>query len=309
MKLVGEDELKLFLGRTTALHEDLAVCLHLLVPLSDEQFGIAFKAGAFAIEHGQSVLMLIKAGCFTSAFALLRPQYETLVRGLCLFHVASDSWISKLSVPLTDESARKANGLVRVDEMVKQLERGDQSPQHIVEQLRDFEMVLFSSLSSYTHGGLHPLSRLASGYTTQLGYDALRNSNAVISFAAQLLVVADGASRMPVLQALLEIHADCFNIIGTSSIKQPYLWPLLVSKTPSRVTALPFAMFNGRCLPGHHKARSWSACGSIIQRYVAPKESWGSQALLAGGKVLATRNFEKTLQRPTRPSQLFASSS
>lgn len=50
----------------------------------------------------------------------------------------------------------------------------------------------WKALNSYTHGGLHPLSRILTGYPPQLIYDVVRNSNAVVALTAQLLSILTG---------------------------------------------------------------------------------------------------------------------
>ena len=218
-KLVDEDELHALLERTAAFHEDLVVLVQTLAPIPDDRSRIAFQAASLAVEHSLSILMLIQAGNFASSIALMRPQFESVLRAVWLLHVAPAGWVGKLSTPLTQESARKANKLPRIGEMLTQLEADEDVEPRIVEQLRGFETTLLGPLSSFTHGGAHALARLASGYTAQLLYDAMLNSNAVTSFAAQLLVISDGRGRMPILKALHDAHAGCFNIINTSSVR------------------------------------------------------------------------------------------
>lgn len=215
--LVGECELHALLESTAAFHEDLVVLVQTLAPLPDDRSRVAFRAASLALEHSLSIFNLFHAGNFASSLALMRPQFESLLRAVWLLHVAPASWVVKLSKPLTQESARKANKLPRIGEMLTQLEADEDVESHIVEQLRGFETTLLGSLSSFTHGGVHPLARLASGYTAKLVYDAMLNSNAITSFTAQLLFISDGRGRMPILKALHDAHAGCFNIVNTSS--------------------------------------------------------------------------------------------
>ena len=74
---------------------------------------------------------------------------------------------------------------------------------------------MWKALNSYTHGGLHPLARLDTGYPLRLSYDNLRNSNAMVSLASQLaaIVTGDQKNMIPV-RALHTEFADCLPIIN-----------------------------------------------------------------------------------------------
>lgn len=215
MKLKTVDELNAFLDRTTLFQQDVAEHLSTLEPIPVERHLIAYQAGALSIEHGLSILMLIQAGFHTSAMALMRPQFESLLRGVWLLYAASEGWVEKLSQPLTHETANSANKAPMVADMLTELEGENPAPRHIVSQLREFQRETGKALNSFTHGGLHPLSRSAHGYPAQLIYDVMRNANAVTALTGQLVVVltADPSNMVP-LRQLHVTYADCLHIIG-----------------------------------------------------------------------------------------------
>lgn len=70
-------------------------------------------------------------------------------------------------------------------------------------------------MNSYAHGGIHPLSRVLTGYPAQLTYDVIRNSNAVTALATQLASILTGDPRNmePVRQFHVE-YADCLPPLG-----------------------------------------------------------------------------------------------
>ena len=158
-----------------------------------------------------SALVLFEQGLFSSAIALTRPQFESLVRGIWLLHAASENWVTKLSEPLTMESAKRANEGEGLAEMLKQLEANPDAPAGIVAQLREYKEVTWKAMNSYAHGGLHPLSRTMSGYPAQLIYDVIRNANAVVALTAQLLAILSGnpENMAPVRQ----MHTDFMDIL------------------------------------------------------------------------------------------------
>ncbi|WP_409364299.1 DUF6988 family protein [Burkholderia sp. Bp9031] len=44
-------------------------------------------------------MMLITSGLHASGFSLLRPQYESLVRGIWLLYAAFENCVARLSAP------------------------------------------------------------------------------------------------------------------------------------------------------------------------------------------------------------------
>ena len=98
--------------------------------------------------------------------------------------------------------------------MIEHLKKNNEAPQHIVEQLQGYKDVTWKALNSYTHGGMHPLTRSIDGYPLILMYNSLRNSNAVAALNAQLLAITTGDLRnMQPIRVLHEQFQDCFPII------------------------------------------------------------------------------------------------
>lgn len=212
---VSEERLITLLGRTAQFHEAVHAHIGDLVPAEGTRYLTAFQAALLSLEHASGAYVLIGQGLFPSAYVLLRPQYECLVRGIWLLYAASDAWVEKLSEPLTLENAKRANEGPMLAEMLKQLESNPSSPAPIVEQLKQYRDVTWRALNSYSHGGLHPLSRTLTGYPAQLTYDAVRNSNAVLALTTQLASILSGdrITMAPVRRFHIEF-ADCLPILS-----------------------------------------------------------------------------------------------
>lgn len=206
-----EEKLLQLIERTATFHERVQQHVQTLTPFPDVRFITAFQSGLLSLEHAVSALVLFEQGLFSSAIALTRPQFESLVRGIWLLHAASENWVTKLSEPLTMESAKRANEGEGLAEMLKQLEANPDAPAGIVAQLREYKEVTWKAMNSYAHGGLHPLSRTMSGYPAQLIYDVIRNANAVVALTAQLLAILSGnpENMAPVRQ----MHTDFMDIL------------------------------------------------------------------------------------------------
>lgn len=211
-----EEKLKLLIARSEKFQAAVHSHVRHLIPLKQERCQVAFQASLLSLDHAAGALLLISRASFPSAYALMRPQYESLVRGIWLLHAASDTWVEKLRQPLTLEGAKRADKSLMLADMLKELEGNEAAPAEIVEQLNQFKAVTWEALNSYAHGGFHPLSRTLTGYPEQLTYDAVRNSNAVVALAAQLASILSGDPRNmgPVRQFHVE-YSDCLPLLNS----------------------------------------------------------------------------------------------
>lgn len=213
-RLVTEKELENLMERTAALHAAVLDHVGELEPYEDDRFYVAFQSGLLAIEHATSALLLNLQGFHTSACALMRPQFEAHLRGVWLMYAAKDSWVAKLSEPLTEDSARKSNKIPLPAVMFEELNQCPHAPQRVVQQLKGYSEVTWKALSSYNHGGLHPLSRVVTGFPAQLVYDLQRNSNGMFALSSQLMSILTGnPSAMEPVRRLHVAFADCLPII------------------------------------------------------------------------------------------------
>lgn len=212
---MSDERLTLLLNRTAIFVEAVHAHVATLTSAESVRAQVAFQAGLLSLEHGTAALTLIDQRFLSSAYTLMRPQYECLVRGVWLVHAASDAWVDKLSEPLTVESAKRANEGPMLAEMLRELDAAPNSPKPVVAQLKEYRDVAWKAMSSYNHGGLHPLSRVLTGYPQQLTYDVVRNSNAVMALAMQLVSIATGdPNSMAPVRDLHVKYADCLPLLS-----------------------------------------------------------------------------------------------
>ena len=126
--------------------------------------------------------------------ALFRPQFETLIRGVWLLQAADEKWVRQYHEPLSEESARaadKAPGVkIMFDELLK-LE--DPRVKGIVGHLDEYRAQSLRAFNSFTHGGMHPMSRSGSGYPVTLVDNVVRCANGLVCYAAQMTaLISDG---------------------------------------------------------------------------------------------------------------------
>lgn len=155
-----------------------------------------------SFEHSESVRILITKGNFTSSLGVLRMQYEALVKAIWALYAASENSISKLQSNLSQETAKWADKIPLLSELLVELE--GKAPVQALEQLNEFKEYSWKPLSSYIHGGIHAITRSGTGYPIELLAQAVRSSNGLQIMAGMMLVILSGDTkqqgRMPKIQ-------------------------------------------------------------------------------------------------------------
>jgi len=102
-----------------------------------------------SIEHGASIAELVVMGRLTSAYALIRPMFESSVRGLWIASCATDEQIEK--IVRTDNFPKKISfaGMIA----------GVESAQGWAGTLSEMWERGKNALHSFTHGGMHLVAK------------------------------------------------------------------------------------------------------------------------------------------------------
>ena len=210
-----EQQFAAFLERNGQFHQRVAENFAQLAPYPEQRFDLAMKSALLSMEHGAAAFVLISGQLYAPGYTLLRTQFETLVRGIWFIHAANDTWIEKLSRPLTKETAEAAKDALMLDKMIKGLRTSGSAPPALLDQLEACRNEMWKALNSYSHGGFHPLARFQTGYPPQLSHNVLRNSNAMVAIASQVAAIATGdPQNMAPVRTLHTDFADCLHIIS-----------------------------------------------------------------------------------------------
>jgi hypothetical protein len=214
MRTISPEKLAHTLDRSIALHQAVTELVDPFEPYPELHFELAFQSALLSMEHASAAMLLMHGEMPASAIALLRPQFESLVRAFWLMYAATETQVEKLSMPLTPETARKGDDLPMLAEMLKRLEAIPEAPAHVVVQLQAYKDITWKALNSYTHGGIHPLSRYVTGYPPQLVFDSLCNSNGILLMTTQLLCMLTGAPENQIQwRKLVDEFTDCVHPI------------------------------------------------------------------------------------------------
>jgi hypothetical protein len=168
---------------------------------------------SLGFEHAQSLKFLVSIGQYTSAAALLRVQYESLVRAIWMLYVATDEQVEDMMAELTHDSAKKANKLPMLSVMLIAIE--EKAPHAPVAHLNEFKHYSWRPLSSYVHGGIHAINRHSQGFPVLLVETMVKHSNGLLSLAGSfLLVIACIQPSEGRMTKIYQEFADCLPMLN-----------------------------------------------------------------------------------------------
>lgn len=150
----------------------------------------AAAAAELALEHAVALRALFEIGTPNSAAAMLRIQYEALLRGAWLLYAAPDGQVEKLSADLTQQTADAAKNVMSAEKMLLALEAvAEKAPnlRGLVAPLREVRDVSWKPLNAFVHAGHHALARSQEGFPLELADAIVRNSNGLVHMSFRLL--------------------------------------------------------------------------------------------------------------------------
>ncbi len=152
------------------------------------------NASLTSIEHAHAVRVLFASGAPVSACALLRAQYEAVLRSAWAMYAANDVQVERLNAPLTIAAEAAAKNLRGAQDMLSDLQKrsiAEPGLMTLVAPLVEIRDQSWRAMNSYVHGGIHPLQRSSKAFPFELAANVVRNSNGMLHFAYGLLVRLD----------------------------------------------------------------------------------------------------------------------
>jgi hypothetical protein len=162
------------LNQPPNLREDVAVVLtsaqQLAQWIAERQDGLVIKTDNAArvpgvlldlsLEHHIGIVQLVTCRMNGSAFALIRAQFEALVRGLWLHLCATaeqlQAFVDKDSLPLN------------FGQMIEAIEKHDSFGDKV---LSGIKTQVWKAMHGYTHGGMHQIARRIKSDSIEPNYD------------------------------------------------------------------------------------------------------------------------------------------
>lgn len=152
---------------------------------TDPRYRASVAAARLSAEHGRGVrILLLQSIAPQSGTALLRLQFEALLRSAWLLFCATDAHVEKLTSELSLDSEQAAKNLPGSSEMLASVARS--APVGLSDPLAQFHRSSWRALNSYVHAGIHPLERATRGFPVELADGLVRLSNGLTHVAYRL---------------------------------------------------------------------------------------------------------------------------
>lgn len=172
---------------------------------------VAAAATIIALEHAAALRASAQIGAMNSAAAILRLQYEAVLRAAWLLFAASPVQAEKLLRSLDLEAEQAAKNVPGYLDMLSAIEKA--APAGLAEPLLEFNQYSRHALNSFVHTGIHPLTRVRKGFPQSQAESVLRFSAGMLHLAYRLLAALTGSQeRMNRVTLAYSAFADCLPV-------------------------------------------------------------------------------------------------
>lgn len=172
------------------------------------RLNLVYKCCDLSIEHGIAVKALLKTELFTSALALFRIQFESVVRAYWLLMLASNQEVLNIQISTIDDLFKNKK-LPMVSEMIEKLAHVKEI-EHIAEQFKAFKFYSLNHLNSIVHTGGHSFIRNSVGLDQSQYFTVVKQTNNFTTMAAQILLRHAGKEKF--IHQLHAKYRSCFQM-------------------------------------------------------------------------------------------------
>jgi hypothetical protein len=157
-----------------------------------------------ALEHHEAISLLIKSKLFGSAFALVRPLIETMLRALWINAVATEIEIEKAS--------RDKLNFPSMSQMVKEIDKSYSTDTFF----QSFKGSGWKAMCSYAHSGAHQIARRFTNGEVKPSYsegeilEVLNATSTAVVLLTRMFLVSMGCQREAdkTVEIMVEYAAD-----------------------------------------------------------------------------------------------------
>ncbi len=202
-----DDPLVALLERSESFEEAIIGCFPETgssLAMSNTQSILVASACDLCVEHARTLRAAFAIGSPNSGSAVLRLQYEALLRAAWLMFSATHAQIDRLAKTLDLEAEQAAKNLPGYLEMLNAV--GKVAPEGLAAPLAEFNQYSRHALNSFVHSGIHALHHVRHGYPVELALTVVRFSNAIMHFAYRLLATLSGSQRR--MDRVTRIYVD-----------------------------------------------------------------------------------------------------
>lgn len=206
-----DSTLETALHRAAQFEQALVACFGAQYPMSpeiDTRSELCFAALLLSQEHAGVLKQALCDQAPSTAAALLRLQFEALVRAAWILYAADDHHIEALAQPISEVSELATQRLPMPAKMLDALR--PHAPAGLVQPLCLVNDEIRHPLNSYVHSGLHPIRRRLAGFPIDLQLLILRHSNDLLHHVFRVLgVVHRSQALTDVVTAVHLRFPDC----------------------------------------------------------------------------------------------------
>lgn len=199
------------LERSEAFEGAITACFPeagFVLAVANQQHELVATACVLCIEHASVLRAAFAVAAPNSGSAVLRLQYEALLRAAWLLYAATPAHVEKLGRTLDLEAEQAAKNLPGYMEMLDAVVK--KAPQGLSAPIAEFNQYSRHALNSFVHSGIHPLRRVREGYPVEMAATVVRFSNGLMHFAYRLLASLSGSQRrMDRVTHLYKEFTDC----------------------------------------------------------------------------------------------------
>lgn len=163
-----------------------------------------------SFEHGIAVNTLLTTELATPAMILLRAQFEAVVRAYWILFIASNEQIAQLTFSYTFEEQFEKDEFISVTKMLSALESANLPAKPTIDHLAAFKKYHLKQLNSFVHTGKQSFTRNVMGYAEDMLLIIMKQSNNLITAAAQLMLKHTVPDKQMFIHHLIEKYRECF---------------------------------------------------------------------------------------------------
>lgn len=163
-----------------------------------------------SFDHGIGVNSLLSIGLPIQAMVLFRSQFEAVVRSYWLLFIATNHQVAKLNFSYTFDEQFESDTCPMVSEMLEKLSKADLQAKPVIDHLCDFKKYHLKQLNSMVHTGKQSFTRDVMGFKDEMLLTLMRQSNNLITVAAQVMLKHTIPDKQKLIHVLIEKYRHCF---------------------------------------------------------------------------------------------------
>ena len=213
----GKMGMQRLVDRSEEFDSALAACFQehdVVLNYDDPRYERSWLACMASLQHARMLRLAFVSGSPISGAALMRLQFEALLRAAWLCHAAAPDQVETLARSLDLDAEQAAKRLPGPQDMLAAVERT--APPSLSAPLNEFNQYHRHALNSFVHSGIHALHRTSEGFPLDLALKLIAMSNGLLHMAyrmfASLLSSQELVDR--VTQAYLP-YQDCLTMIDS----------------------------------------------------------------------------------------------